>query len=313
VAALSPAGAWIGDRFASEPSRSAPAFAALPKGGAVLALSGTGAYAVHADGSTQRLGSFSQADWSPRGLHVVGVDGRRLTAVDPLGTVKWTLVGRNRVHHPSWSAGEGFAVAYLDGASLRVVAGDGDPSTARWVRSCAAAVTPAWRPKSDRVLAYATGTGSIETIDIASGDTLWRAPVTAHSLAWTRDGRELVAVSARRVTVLDRLGRIERTIALPGVVRQFALHPSGTHGAAVVGGRVLDVRLDVGQERQLFQGTVDGLAWSQDGRRLLLSWRDTDQWLLLGPGERIRAMHGVSRELGAAGGFPRVAGWCCAG
>jgi hypothetical protein len=81
----------------------------------------------------------------------------------------------------------------------------------------------------------------------------------------------------------------------------------------VVGGRVLDLPLGRGTPHQLFQGNVDGLAWSQDGRRLLLAWRDTDQWLLLGPGDRIRALHGVSRELGAAGGFPRVAGWCCAG
>jgi hypothetical protein len=63
----------------------------------------------------------------------------------------------------------------------------------------------------------------------------------------------------------------------------------------------------------LFQGNVDGLAWSADGRRLLLGWRETDQWLLFGPGRRKRALNGVSRELGSAGGFPRVAGWCCAG
>ena len=80
----------------------------------------------------------------------------------------------------------------------------------------------------------------------------------------------------------------------------------------VVGRRVLGVRLDGGTPRQLFQGGVDGIAWSRDGRRLLLSWRDADQWLLLGPGGHIRALHAVSRELGAAGGFPRVAAWCCA-
>ena len=45
----------------------------------------------------------------------------------------------------------------------------------------------------------------------------------------------------------------------------------------------------------------------------LLGWRGAGQWLLLGPGNRIRPLHDVSRELGSAGGFPRVAGWCCAG
>ena len=76
---------------------------------------------------------------------------------------------------------------------------------------------------------------------------------------------------------------------------------------AVVGDRVLEVP----GQRQLFQGDVDGITWSADGTRLLLSWRAAGQWLLVGPGERIRALDGVTRELGAAGGFPRVVSWCC--
>ena len=89
----------------------------------------------------------------------------------------------------------------------------------------------------------------------------------------------------------------------------------GGSGAGAGDTRVLDVPLrGAGRPRQLFQGGVDGLAWSRDGRRLLLAWRDADEWLLLGPGGRVRrALHGVSGELGAAGGFPRVAGWCCPG
>ena len=118
--ALSPAGAavggWIGDRFTARDTRSAPAFAALPRGGSVLAISRMGAYAVRPDGSTRRLGAFSEAGWSPHGLHVVGVEGRRLVAVDPAGTVKWTLTGRHAVHHPAWSTADGFAVAYLEGS-----------------------------------------------------------------------------------------------------------------------------------------------------------------------------------------------------
>jgi hypothetical protein len=110
-----------------------------------------------------------------------------------------------------------------------------------------------------------------------------------------------------------------RTVELPGRARQLALHPSGGRAAVVVAGaggtRVLDVPLaGTGAPRQLFQGDVDGLAWSRDGRRLLLAWRDADQWLLLGPNGRVRrVLHGVSADLGAAGGFPRLAGWCCPG
>jgi hypothetical protein len=316
--ALSPAGAavgdWIGDRFTAHDTRSAPAFAALPKGGSVLAISRTGAYAVRPDGSTRRLGAFSEAGWSPHGLHVVGVEGRRLVAVDPAGTVKWTLTGRRAVRHPAWSTADGFAVAYLEGRSLKVVAGNGDPTTNRVLRRDAAPVTPAWRPHSDRVLTYATTGGALVTLDVVTGHVIARSPVAApRSLAWVRGGHRLVALSSRSLTVLDAAGEVRRTIPLPGVARRLALHPSGERAAVVIGGRVLGVRLTGGNPHQLFQGNVDGIAWSRDGRRLLLGWRDADQWLLLGPGGRIRALHGVSRELGSAGGFPRVAGWCCAG
>jgi hypothetical protein len=311
LVALSPAGAWIGDRFKDESTKATPAFAALPRGGSVLAISRTGTYAIHPNGSMQRLGAFSEAGWSPHGEHVVGVEGRQLTAVDPLGTVKWTLV-RKGVHHPAWSTRLGYAVAYLQGGALRVVDGTGNPATDRRVRRRAAPVTPAWRPKSDRILAYATSGGAVETVDVTTGRTVWRAPLNARRLEWSQNGRRLVALSSRSVAVLDRSGGVLRKVALPSAGRELAVHPSGRRAAVIVGGRVLDVPLDGSAPRLLFRGNVEGLAWSANGRRLLLGWRDTDQWLLLGPGERIRALHGVSRELGAAGGFPRVAGWCCA-
>jgi hypothetical protein len=316
AAALSPAGAWIGDRLERRPA-SPPSFAPLPRGGPVLAISRSGAYAISGDGSIQGLGRLSQAGWSPHGKHVVGVDGRRLVAVTPTGDVKWTLVERRRVARPAWSTADGFAVAYLEGHALKVVDGRGDPSTNRVLRRDAAPVTPAWRPHSDQVLTYATTTGALVTVDTITGRTLTRSPalslVRPLSIAWLRGGRRLAALSPHAVTLLDSGGRIQRTIRLPGPARAMAVHPSGTRVAVVVGRRVLGLRLADGTPRQLFQGNVNGIAWSQDGRHLLLGWRDARQWLLLGPGGRIRALHGVSDELGEAGGFPRVAGWCCPG
>lgn len=330
LVALTPAGAemgdWIEDRFTKDSGReSRPSFAALPKGGSVLALTRTGAYAVRPDGGTQRLGSFSEAGWSPRGLHAIGVDGRRLIAVDPTGTPKWTLAGPNRVHHPAWSLGEGFWVAYLAadpsraGSVLRAVDGRGDPTTDKRLRRGAAGVTPAWRPGPGYVVTYATAAGPIETIDVVTGRTLWRTRTAGpiKSLAWSRGGRRLVALSSQRVTVLSRAGRILRTLTLPAVASELTLHPSGRRAAVVVGARgdqrVVEIRLDGDGARQLFQGDVDGLAWSRDGRHLLLAWRDTGQWLLMGPGRRIRALDDVAGELGTVGGFPRIAGWCCPG
>jgi hypothetical protein len=327
LAALTPAGAevgdWIGDRFADRDDSAEPAFAGLPAGGPVLTISRTGAYAIDSKGDSQWLGSFSEAGWSPRGLHVVGVDGHRLTAVDPTGIVKWTLARPSRVHHPAWSTGLGYAVAYLEGSTLRVVAGTGDRDTDRVVRRQAAAITPAWRPNSDRVLTYATAGGAIETVDVITGRTLWRARNRAAgaplALGWSRHHRRLAVLRSRSLTVRGAGGRVLNTAAVPGSARQLALHPSGRRAAVVVGGaggtRVLDVPLNgTGRPRRLFQGDVAGLAWSRDGRRLLLAWRDADQWLVLGRDGRVRrALYGVSAELGSAGGFPRVAGWCCSG
>jgi hypothetical protein len=325
AAALTPAGAevgdWIGDRFADRAAPARPAFAGLPQGASVLAISRSGAFAVHADGS-RRLGSFSDAGWSPHGWNVVGVDGRRVVAVNSAGTPtpQWTVTRPSRVHHPAWSTGDGFVVAYLEGQVLRTVAGDGTGDAA--LRHHAAPVTPAWRPHAGHVLVYARERGGLEAVDVDAGATLWRAARgagLARQLAWSRDGGRLAALSARSLTLLDANGHVLRTVELPGRARQIALQPSGRRAAVVVDGvsgpRVLDVPLaGTGSPTQLFQGGVDGLAYSRDGRRLLLAWRDADEWLLLGPNGRVRrVLHGVSGELGAAGGFPRLAGWCCPG
>jgi hypothetical protein len=61
---------------------------------------------------------------------------------------------------------------------------------------------------------------------------------------------------------------------------------------------------------RLFAGTgaFTGVAWSADGRWLLVPWRDADQWVFLrvAGARRIRAVSNVSRQFG---GFPRIATW----
>ena len=55
-------------------------------------------------------------------------------------------------------------------------------------------------------------------------------------------------------------------------------------------------------------GTLGSLAWSPDGRRLLVRWSEADQWLLLSPGapRRITAIGAIARRFGPA---PAVDGW----
>jgi len=320
--AVTPAGPalgdWLEERFSSEPAPARPAFARLPDDASVLALSRAGAYVVRGDGSLRRVGAFSEAEWSPRGLHVVGVSGRRLVAVTPAGVQKWTVVRPARLSHPAWSLGLGYFVAYLEGTRLRVVGGNGQDD--RLLRRGAAAVTPAWRAGPGYVLTYARP-GAVETLDVLTGRSLWvRRVRDAKVLEWSRRGHRLVILGERALRVLDGRGRLLRRLALPAAGRatEMVVDAAGRRAAVSMNGRggarVVEVPLGGGSRpRVVFSGAgaVEGLAWSPDARRLLVAWRDADQWLLLGPRGRVRPLGGVSRELGRAAGFPRVAGWCC--
>ena len=312
--ALTPAGArmgdWIEQRFERESESGGSSFAALPRGGDVLTVARGGAWVVGADGSLQDVGAFSQAGWSPRGKFVIGVRGRRLVAVTPTGEVRWTVNRPGRVHDPAWSGGLGYRVAYLEGTTLRAVVGDGTGD--RLVRRAAASVAPAWRPGARWVVSYAGAGGLIETVDVDSRRRLWarRTAEEPVALAWTRDGRRLVALFGDRLRVYDRRGRPLLSRPLQQA-RTLALHPDGRRAAVAAGGRngtrVLNVPLrGSAPARSLFDGfgRVEGLAWSPDGRRLLLAWRDADQWLLLGPRRKVRALSEVSGELGAGRASP---------
>ena len=235
-----------------------------------------GAYAIRPDGSTRRLGAFSEAGWSPHGLHVVGVAGRRLVAVDPAGTVKWTLTAPAACSHPAWSTG-----ARLRGRLPRGPRRCGWwPATAtRPPTACCAATPRRSRPPGARTATasstYATTAGALETVDVADrrarcGTRAGRRARGARALAWSR-GRPAArrALGHARSRSWTPSGRVLRTIPLPGVApAQLALHPSGQRAAAVVVGEagvlgVLGCRSAAGTPRQLFQGDVDGIAWSR--------------------------------------------------
>ena len=241
--ALTPAGPALGDwieaRFAAEPAPSPkPAFAGLPAGGRALAISTTGAFAVHHDGSVQRLGMFTDAGWSPHGLHVAGVSGRRLVAVDPTGTPRWSIARPAPPRRPAWSPGDGFFVAYLEAGALRVVGGDGRGD--KLLRRAAADVTPAWRPGAGYAVTYLAANGGLESVDAVSGARLWERRAGAVSeLAWAGDGERLLALRPDGLTLLDRDGRLVRRIPLPegGRATTLALHPSGVRAAVLLSGR----------------------------------------------------------------------------
>ena len=333
AAALTPAGAevgnWIEERIGLGPEESQPTLRGFPGGGRLLAVSDSGAWVVHPGGAMRRLGDYTDIGWSPNGLYVVGTRGQRVTAVEPNGDPRWSLVRPGRVGAPAWSPGDGFRIAYLErgaaGTSLRVVDGSGrlDHLVARGV----ARMTPAWRPgRRGYVVTFATaGSGTIITADADSGRRLWtaRGGAAPLELAWARDGRRLVALLPRALRIYRRDGSLVARHPLPAGARArtMAIHPRGQRVALVVSRRnvssVLSLRLgrDAGPARELFTGpgSFSDLAWSPNGRRLLVGWPEANQWLLVG-GKRPRAFARVSRQLdpGATGaGFPRLSGWCC--
>jgi hypothetical protein len=333
AAALTPAGAevghWIEERIGLGPEESQPTLRGFPGGGRLLAVSDSGAWIVHPGGAMRRLGDYTNVGWSPHGLFVVGTRGHGITAVEPDGEPRWSLVRPGRVGKPAWSPGDGFRIAYLErgaaGTALRVV--DGSGRLDHLVAPRVARMTPAWRPGRGYVVTFAAaGSGTILTADADSGRRLWsvRSDAAPLELAWTRDGRRLVALQPHALRVYRRDGSLLARRPLPAGARArtMVVHPGGSRAAVAVSRRdvssVLSLRLvrDAGPARELFTGpgAFSDLAWSPNGRRLLVGWPQANQWLLVG-GKRPRAFARVSRQLdpGATGaGFPRLSGWCCA-
>jgi WD40-like Beta Propeller Repeat len=290
-------------------------------GGRLLVSAAGRTWVVAPDGTRTRLGRYGGATWSPRGLYVAAWRGRALSAVTPTGRVAWTLAARGAVHDARWSP-DGYRIAYRRGPTLAVVAGDG--TAARVFAAAVTPVAPAWRPGAPHTLAWVDARGHVEVADVDSGRVSWgshRRVGAVRELTWSADGHRLVARAARSVTVFDvranrawrvRLPRGARVTAAAWAPRGDRLGLVTRTGAT---SRVDVVASALVPRRPVFatMGTLDTAAWSPSGARLLVRWREADQWLLLRPRRgqgAITAIAGVARRFGGA---PVVRGWCCAG
>jgi hypothetical protein len=85
-----------------------------------------------------------------------------------------------------------------------------------------------------------------------------------------------------------------------------------THRLAivVVHGLQSDVFMS-GNGRLVFRGTgmFRQLAFSPNGRWLLLTWPTANQWVFVRNGRR--KIVGAAQIARQFGGFPRIEGWCC--
>jgi hypothetical protein len=314
AAALSPPGRSVVRSFrkAVGVERAEPALFSLPAPGQLLVTSRQGAWLVRADGSRRLLGRYRDAIFSPHGLYIAAVRANELVALDTKGNVRWTLA-RPSPRFPTWTGTRtDTRIAYVSGGRLRVVAGDG---TGDHAAAPAATVGPAWRPGRGRVLAYSSG-GRAIVLDVDSGAALLRTPrgPTPTKLAWSDDGRRLLVFSPTRLRVYDGRGRVvladDPSDATADSDATFA---PATHRLVVI--RVHGSQSDVftGESgRLLFRGTgvFRQVAYSPNGRWLLVSWPTANQWVFVR--STPRKIVGASRIAVQFGGFPRVSGWCCA-
>jgi len=340
---LTPAGAavrdWIDDVLGPGMRRAEPALTELPGGGHLLVGTPAGAWVVQPDGSRRLLGDYEDATWSPHGLFVAAASGRSLSAIEPDGTVRWSLSAKGAVRDPRWSP-SGVRIAYRAGSRLRVVAGDGTGTALLDPR--VAPVAPVWYPIGPHLLAYVDAAARLRIVDADSGERLGSAAVPAgtRAIGWTRDGSLLLVVTPRGLVVREAtLGKVggglslgpAKALPLPAgaAVAAAAFAPDGERIAALLrrhaGGHPPRTELALfdsatGMRRAVFAapGVLSGLAWSPDSGRVLIGWPDADQWLFIPAGGRgrVRAVAGISHAFapGAAGhaSFPRVDGWCCA-
>jgi hypothetical protein len=318
---------WLRERIAAvaDPTpraarpKPAPTSGPLPGGGRILVVNVHGPTVLGLPGAPRvLLGAVDDATWSPHGRYVAAVRGIELIAVDLHGRRRWHVAARHGIEFPRW-APSGFRVAYLvggPGLRLRVVAGDGtgDRAVAR-----AGPTPPAWNPSpAVHLLAYADPANRIVVRDIDSGAVVWRARSRerARTLAWSHDGRRLLAVGARTVTAYAGasghvVGRRRAPHGTANVTAAFAprgrryvlvrhVHATGDHRLVLV---------QHGRERLLQVGTgpIDDVAWGPDGHWLVLDQPGGRPWSLM---HLTRAGPDIPRLL-APGRGARLAGWCC--
>ncbi|HEY1538034.1 MAG TPA: hypothetical protein VGF63_01445 [Solirubrobacteraceae bacterium] len=317
-------GRWVRSVFGA----GKPALVHVPGGGRLLVTGGDGVWAVSPDASRRRLGAYSGASWSPRGLFVVAWRANVLTALEPGGGERWSLSRPQAIANARWAPGDGFRVAYVAGDGLRIVNGDGTGD--RPYATTQRAVAPAWRPKGIHVLAYADAGSRVAVDAVDASRPLWRsAPLPGLTqLEWSPAGGRLLAVAGRRLVLLDGAsGRRLASRVLPAgaVAEDAAWAPHGSAVAIVrrrAGGDSSEVvLLDAAnglRSRVLFTapGHLSALSWSPGGGRLLVGWPAVDEWLFLRPGDRGQpsAVSNIARQFMPGADRPRFPGavaWCC--
>lgn len=316
---LTPAGAtvrrWITATLGVKHAR--PALLSLPAAGSILVVGPSGTWTVDQNGLRRRLGPWRSATWSPHALYVAGTGADLLTAVDRRGVTQWSLA-RPGAAAPRWFGPDGYRLAYLSGATLRVVAGDGTGDTV--LARVAPRVAPAWQPGHEYVLAYASPDGEVVVVrDTATGRIRWTHAfgTGVRELAWSGDGSRLLVLEDQRAVVLDAGGRmLARLWGTGGALQAATMSPDGKTVALLARDGVSVATVAGGDRRDVFRGQgLRGITFSPDGRWLLVGWPGSDQWVFVHAigSPRVIAVSRIAEQFGGHRAFPVVEGWCCTG
>ena len=302
------------------------ALVSLPAPGRLLVNSPAGVWVVQRDGSKRLLAGYADASWSPKGLFVAASRGRELVALEPNGTVRWSLGRSSVVRSPHWSY-DGYRIAYRAGPTLRVVNGDGTGD--RLVARGLDPVAPAWRPGTHHVV-FSHLNGRLVVLDADTRTLLWSHGLSADrpiQLAWSDDGKQLLAVSRSSLATFDASGRKRAVARLDGEALDADFVP-GRHAFALArwlrprlrsAVHVFDADTLRPRGRPVFSGAgvFGDVAWSPNRKWLLLSWPSADQWLFVRSADvrRVVAVSGLGRAFDPRHprrrAAPRLAGWCC--
>ena len=291
---------------------------ALPARGRVLVNAQGGVWVINHDGSKRFLSGYADAAWSPHGLYLAAAHENELVALEPNGKVHWKLARSGPVGGARWSY-EGYRIAYLSGHALRVVNGDGTGDrliTPNAVGSGLPAL--AWRPGTHELL-YTNGRGELVLLDVDRNRILWRRPSRGtENVAWSDDGRRLLVADARP-RILDAGGRLVAGFGSSSVLP--AAFVPRTHAIALVRAAKGHSRVLVysgphyRRLRDVFSGAGNfgGIAWSPDGRWLLVDWRTADQWLFIRSAavQRIAARNIGNTFDSGPEHYATLGGWCC--
>jgi hypothetical protein len=314
--------------LSSVPSAHRTTLAGLPGGGRLLVQAGATSWLVSPDGSRRLLGHDDGAELSPHERFVMTWRGPILSALTPGGRPQWSLTAPADVTVARWST-DGYRVAYLAGGSLRVLAGDGsgDHDLVDFV----APVPPAWEPgaAAGHRVALVRDDGAIELRDVDSGAVIWRQPSAGpapHRLLWSPDGRYLLAVSPRALTLYAAGGRLRARWSPPAgtAIEQAAFTPGTSERLGLLLAHRAPLADSVVSITSTPQGLragprlllslperLTGLSVSPAGDWFLVSAPTADQWAAIRARAPVRliTINRVAGRFAPGGGFPEPVDW----